>query len=140
MHGRWGKFVVNSKLRARFDRILENVLQELPATVRRLLDEVPLHVEDYPSRTTMKETGIQSRDELCGLYSGVPLTERGSEGPQPLPDFVTIYREGILAQATDDAGHVSVKTLQEEIRKTILHEVAHYHGLEEEELWKLGYG
>jgi predicted Zn-dependent protease with MMP-like domain len=140
MHGRWGKPGVNTKLRARFDRILENVLEHLPETVRRLLDEVPLHVEDYPSRTTMRETGAQSRDELCGLFSGVPLTQRGADAPQPLPDLVTIYREGILAEATDDEGHVSVKTLKEEIRKTILHELAHYHGLEEDELWKLGYG
>jgi predicted Zn-dependent protease with MMP-like domain len=55
-------------------------------------------------------------------------------------DFVTIYREGILALVEDEQGRITTKAVREEIRKTILHELAHYHGIDEDELWELGYG
>lgn len=138
---RWRRITnVNPKLRNRFDRLLEEVLAELPASVRRLLEEAPLHVEDYPSRTDMKRLGAESRDELCGLYTGVPLTERSLTDGPGLPSVVTIFREGILAMAADEAGRVVKSVLREEIRKTILHELAHHYGMEEEELEDLGYG
>jgi predicted Zn-dependent protease with MMP-like domain len=107
--------------------------------VHAALERIPLHVEDYPSRQVMRQLGVRRRDELCGLYTGVPLTERSLEHPPGLPDVVTIYREGIVAAAADDRGRVSPRTLKEEIRKTILHELAHHHGLSEEELAELGY-
>ena len=55
-------------------------------------------------------------------------------------DVVTIYREGILESARDACGRVRTKRLQREIRITILHELAHHHGLDEDELHGLGYG
>jgi predicted Zn-dependent protease with MMP-like domain len=132
-------FALTPKARERFDRLLEQVLDGLPPSVRSLLDEVPLHVEDYPSPEVMKEMGLEYRDELCGLFSGVALTERSVEQPGRLPDMITIYREGIWAQAADDEGHVIPRNLKEEIRTTILHELAHFHGLNEDELTDLGY-
>ena len=57
-----------------------------------------------------------------------------------LPDVVTIYREGILSAAADRRGRISGDRLRQQIRITILHELAHHHGLTEEELRKLGYG
>lgn len=131
---------MNPKLRNRFDRLLEEVLAELPASVHRLLEEVPLHVEDHPSRADMERLQAESRDELCGLYTGVPLTERSVDDRPDLPNVVTIFREGILSLAVDDAGRVVKTVLREEIRKTILHELAHHYGMEEDELENLGYG
>ena len=127
------------KARERFDRLLERVLDELPPSVHALLDEVPLHVEDYPAPEIMKEMGLEHRDELCGLFTGVAITERSAERSGYSPDFVTIYREGIWANAADDEGHVIPKNLKEEIRTTILHELAHFHGINESELTDLGY-
>lgn len=127
------------KARQRFDRLLELVLEGLPPSVRDLLDEVPLHVEDYPSPEIMKEMGLKHRDDLCGLFTGVALTERSAEQLPQMPDVVTIYREGIWSQAADDEGHVIPRNLKDEIRKTILHELAHFHGLHESELTDLGY-
>ena len=111
----------------------------MPATVRRLLEEIPLHVEDYPSAQVMRDTGASSRDELCGLYTGVPLPDRSVQQSGQLPDVITIYREGIRAAAADARGQVAPVALKEEIRKTILHELAHYHGMDEDELTDLGY-
>jgi predicted Zn-dependent protease with MMP-like domain len=133
------RHTVHPRWQPRFERLLREVLDDLPPIVQGVLEKIPLHVEDYPSRQVMREMGVRYRDELCGLYTGVPLTERGLEQPEGLPDVVTIYREGILAAAADQQGRVSPKKLKEEIRKTILHELAHHHGLSEEELAELGY-
>lgn len=131
---------VTPRNRNRFDRLLEQVLDEMPDIVHQLLDKIPLHVEDYPSEQVMQQTGAEYRDELCGLFTGIPITDRHVEQSGMLPDVVTIYREGILEAARDAAGRVTAPALREEIRITILHELAHYHGLDEDELAELGYG
>lgn len=131
---------MKQSLRDRFDRQVERVLAGMPPLVHQLLERIPLHVEDHPPRDVMEEKGLVDLDELCGLFTGVSIQERSVDGPAQLPDFVTIYRLGILAAASDDHGHVSSARLREEIRITILHELAHFHGLDEEELEELGYG
>ena len=68
----------------------------------------------------MRQMGIRHRNELCGFYAGVPLTQRSREQAKILPDVVTIYREGILAAAADRVP-ISPKSLKAEIRKTVLH-------------------
>ena len=131
---------MDARKRLRFDEQLEHVLAELPPPVHELIDKVPLHVEDYPSARVMDETGVWRREALCGLYTGIPLTKRSVEHSGTLPDVVTIYREGILAAAADRLGRVRIARLRREIRVTILHELAHHHGLGERELRELGYG
>jgi predicted Zn-dependent protease with MMP-like domain len=131
---------VNPRSRNRFDRLLDQVLEKMPPLVHELLDKIPLHVEDYPSEQIMDQMGVEYLDDLCGLFTGVPITDRSLELSGHLPDVVTIYREGILSAASDAHGRITADALREEIRKTILHELAHYHGLGEQELWDLGYG
>ncbi|MBN1588230.1 MAG: metallopeptidase family protein [Pirellulales bacterium] len=125
--------------RHRFDELLESVLDELPPMVHQLIEKVPLHVEDYPSKQVLATTGVRRRSELCGLYTGIPLTERSVLQSGTLPDVVTIYREGVLAAATRPDGRIPTAELRRQIRITILHELAHHHGLDEEELRRLGY-
>ena len=127
-------------MRRRFDEHLEWVLKRLPTTIHELIERVPLHVEDYPSPEVMDRTGVEYIDDLCGLYTGIPLTERSVTHSGNLPDVVTIYREGILSAAADAQGRIATRQLREEIRKTILHELAHHHGLTEGEIHHLGYG
>ena len=122
-----------------FDKQLEQVLAEMPPLVHQLIEDVPLFVEDYPSDAIMKEMDLRSRDELCGLYTGIPLDEKSISHSGQMPDVVTIYREGIWSLAANDNGHVTRKQLRHDIRITILHELAHYHGLTEEDLEALGY-
>ena len=112
----------------------------MPPLVHELLDKIPLHVEDYPPRDVMEEKGISEPDELCGLFSGVAITEKSIEHSGQLPDVVTIYRLGIMAAARDEEGRISASALRDEIRTTLLHELAHFHGLNEDELEELGYG
>lgn len=111
----------------------------MPPLVHELLERVPLHVEDYPSPDVLEEKGIDDPAELCGLFSGVALPEKSVEHSGMLPDVVTIFRLGIMEAARDRFGRLSAEGLREEIRVTLLHELAHFHGLNEEELEQLGY-
>ena len=131
---------MDSSVRNAFDERLESVLADLPEWIHGLLAEVPLHVEDYPPRDVLQQFGMNHRDQLCGLYTGVPLSDRSVAQGWRLPDAVTIYREGILGLADDGRGNVSLGELERQIRITVLHELGHHHGLEEDDLTKLGYG
>jgi predicted Zn-dependent protease with MMP-like domain len=131
---------LDHRTRQKFDKLFEAVLAEMPPLVHELIEKVPLVVEDHPSAEILREMGLRRRDELCGLYTGIPLGEKHLECQFPRPDAVMIYREGVFAAAANDVGRVTLKDLRRQIRITILHELAHHHGLTEDELENLGYG
>jgi len=131
---------MNDHLRTFFDEHLEQVLAELPPEAKKLLDDVPLVVEDYPSREIMQRVGVRQRAALCGLYTGVTLIHRCVDHSGIPSDVIRIYREGILGQATSRGGEINAEKLRRQIRITILHELGHHHGLTEKELRTLGYG
>lgn len=134
--------------RARFDRLLEEEIEALPARVRRMLDETPLVVDDAAPRRLLKELGLDPDvDDLCGLHTGVPLTERSVTDRPDVPEHIRIFRIGIIDQAggweewTDDDGTElgGAARVRHEIRITLLHEIGHHYGLTEEDLERLGY-
>jgi len=122
-----------------FDIHLENVLRDLPQRVHNLLDDVPLLVEDYPSDQIMQRLGVRRRHHLCGLYTGIPLTQRSVNHSGIPSDVIHVFREGVMALAADQNGRVSKTELQRQIRITVLHELGHHHGLDEDTLERLGY-
>ena len=130
---------LNPQLRDYFDAILEEIAEQLPEQARALLEEVPLYVEDYPSREMMRDLGISHRAGLCGLYTGIPLGQRRIEQSGVLSDVIHVFREGVLGMATDRRGHIDEQELRRQIRITILHELGHHYGMTEEELESLGY-
>jgi predicted Zn-dependent protease with MMP-like domain len=127
------------ELRDYFDQQLQEVMSEMPPRVHELLKEVTMYVEDHPSRRVMQEMGVRHRSQLCGLYTGVPLTQRHVDLSGVLSDAIHIYREGIFWMAKDPHGHFDEQELRRQIRITVLHELGHYHGLDERELRTLGY-
>lgn len=130
---------MNAKLRERFDRLLESVLAELPQNIHQLLEETPLVVEDHPSDEIMDEMGLEYIDELCGLYTGIPLSEPESRAHRNLPDRVMLFREGVLSAAADSTGQIRTPELRRQMKITVLHEIGHHHGLDEDDLRRLGY-
>ena len=130
---------MDSSLRGQFDRLLDEVVANLPHYARELLDRVPMIVEDYPSQDVLRRLGVRHRDHLCGLYTGIPLTQRSVEHSGVLSDVIHIYRRGILAASSDQNGRIDEMELRRQIRITILHELGHHHGLGEDELRELGY-
>jgi predicted Zn-dependent protease with MMP-like domain len=123
--------------RDEFDGMLEEVLDSLPDEIFDLLDDVPLVVEDEPSRELLKDMGIQARPgeaDLCGLHSGIPLTERGFFSSGELPGQICLFRGPILRLANWDPD----ETLKQ-IRITLLHELGHHFGWDEAYIHDLGY-
>ncbi|MDR2441155.1 MAG: metallopeptidase family protein [Planctomycetaceae bacterium] len=130
---------MNSSERKYFDKQVVWVLERLPKKVRQLLEEIPLHVEDRPSHRMIREMEVESDEELCGCFVGVALGEKYERNPQ-VPNMVILFRQGIYAQAVNEQGILSQEELRRQIRITILHELGHFHGLDETELDQLGYG
>lgn len=132
--------IVTRDERDLFDEILEDVLAELPEHIHELLEEVPLVVEDYPGDAVLDETGIDDPSLLCGLHTGIPITERSVQHSGVLGNIIHIYREGILNVSANRHGHIHPKRLRNQIRITVLHEIGHHFGLDEDDLTELGYG
>lgn len=130
---------MNRRDRERFDALLEEVLEQLPDEMHELLKDAPLIVEDHPGEQVMRELGVERRDELCGLHTGVSLTERSVEHSGVLPTQIHIFREGIVATAGGWDAPDADDAVFEEIWITVLHEVGHHFGLEEDDLDALGY-
>jgi len=130
---------MNEELRELFDEQLDVVLAELPAEVKKLMDDVPMVVDDFPSPELMKRAKVRHRSQLCGLYTGIPLTRRSVNDWGVPSDVIHIFRLGILSQARHRGG-IDEDELRNQIRKTILHEYGHHHGLSERDLRELGYG
>ena len=116
--------------RRRFERLVEDALAELPESLLEHLDNVQLTVEDVPPPDPV---GTGSDEILLGLYQGVPKTERGW-GDAALPDRITLFRRPLEARATSKA------ELAELVRETVVHEVAHHFGIDDDRLDELGWG
>lgn len=130
---------MHDELRDYFDEQLDWVIERLSPKLRELLDQVPLYVEDYPSKKMRDAMGVRRRDDLQGLYSGVALPDRSLDQPPSLSEVIYLFREGILAMCADRQG-IDEAELREQIRITLLHELGHHFGLSEQDLEELGYG
>jgi predicted Zn-dependent protease with MMP-like domain len=110
--------------RDRFEQLVSLALDSIPVELARLMDNVVILVED--------EAPADDPD-LLGFYDGVPLTERDSSYLLAVPDRITIYREPILDMCENEEDVV------EEVRITVVHEVAHHFGIDDDRLNELGY-
>ena len=110
------------------------LIDRLPRQFREQLRNVEFVVEERPSEELLLAEDMDPEEEtLYGLYQGIPLPERSSLDPPLLPDKITIFAEALLADFPDP------EELREEIRLTVLHEIAHYFGMDEEDIEDLGY-
>ncbi len=120
--------------RAAFDRLVARALAGIPEPFRSRLENVAVIVEERPSRELLASMGVPRGDTLLGLYDGIPLPERGESYNLAPPDRIIIFRAPIL-EACESADEIV-----EEVRRTVLHEVAHFYGIGEDELEEMGYG
>jgi predicted Zn-dependent protease with MMP-like domain len=109
---------------ARFEELVADALDEVPAELMGLLDNVVVLVEDRNP----------DEPDLLGLYEGYALTERGADYGGTLPDRIMIYREAIC-DVCDDEDQVA-----EEVTITVVHEIAHHFGIDDDKLHALGWG
>ena len=108
-----------------FETLVVNELDLLPDDMIDGLENVVFVVEDRPEDGSL---------DLLGLYDGVALTERGQYGFGEMPDRIVLYREPLL-ELVDD-----LDELKEQIHVTLVHEIAHFYGIDDTRLHELGWG
>ncbi len=115
----------------RFEQLVRQAMESLPEHFLDRLDNVLVVVEQRPSREQRESNGLSANETLFGLYEGVPMTERGSYTPL-MPDRITIFQRP-LEQHCESEEH-----LVHEVRNTVVHEVAHFFGIDDDRLDELG--
>jgi predicted Zn-dependent protease with MMP-like domain len=110
---------------AAFEALVIDELDQLPDEMVEGLENVIFVTEDRPADGSL---------DLLGLYEGTALTDRGQYGFGELPDRIILYREPLLAAAEGD-----LEVLRDEIHVTLVHEIAHYFGIDDDELHRLGW-
>jgi predicted Zn-dependent protease with MMP-like domain len=112
----------------------ERLLRRLPKAFRLGLQNVEIVVERRPGKNQIRALGLDPiRDVLYGLYEGTPLPERSFLQPPLLPDKITLFSEPLARDFPEP------DELRKQVRITLLHEIAHYFGMDEREIEKLGY-
>ncbi|HEY3244268.1 MAG TPA: metallopeptidase family protein [Phycisphaerae bacterium] len=117
-----------------FEALIERAVASIPPEFREYLDNVSIVIEPRPDHRTARRMGIDDPRELLGLYHGTPLTERSVEQSGQLPDRISLYQENIERACR------SQDEVVEQVRATILHEIGHFFGLDEDDLDEVGYG
>ncbi|MCC6285585.1 MAG: metallopeptidase family protein [Phycisphaerales bacterium] len=134
--------------RERFDTLAAEAVDDLPGTFRAVLDEVPLVIIDEPTPDILRDMGYDPRDpgasrDLMGLHSGFAYTEDTVERSGSLPSQIHLFRRGIIEHlggwAALDSDPEGDDLLYEQIAVTLLHEIGHQMGLDEDDLERLGY-
>ncbi len=115
-----------------FETLVDRALEELPAALRNQIANVAIVVQEWPDDDTLDMAGVDDPSELLGFYYGIPLTERTHDYGLVLPDKISLFRQPIvLSCAREDE-------IPDAIRRTLLHELAHYFGIDDARLEELG--
>jgi predicted Zn-dependent protease with MMP-like domain len=119
--------------RQEFERLVAQAVENLPPAFLERLENVDVVVEWAPTTEDLAYAGVEPGGTLLGLYQGVPQNERGTWYGNVLPDRIVIYQRPIEGVAR------SRREIREEVRVTLMHEIGHHFGLDEEELEDAGY-
>lgn len=113
---------------ARFERLVEEALADLPGDFADRLDNVSIVIEDLATPGQLGKVDLDDPHQLMGLYEGVPLTERARGYAGALPDRISIFRVPIEEMSRTD------EQVRKTVRDTVMHELGHYFGMDEEML------
>jgi predicted Zn-dependent protease with MMP-like domain len=117
--------------RERFEQLVAEAIDSLPDGFRERMNNVAVVVEDFPS--PRDERRFARGRLLLGLYQGQPLTRRDSRYGMAFPDKITIYQANIESLCRTE------EEIRRQVRKTVLHEIAHHFGIDDHRLRDLGY-
>ena len=117
---------------AAFEALVERALRGIPPPFANALHEVAIVIADEPTREELRENGLGPHEVLYGLYEGTPRTEWGAD-LVPFPNKITLYRLPLEEDFPDP------RDLAEEVRETVIHELAHHLGIDDDRLFELGH-
>jgi len=127
--------IVITMSREEFENYAQQAYDALPEFFKEKIDNVRIIVEDYPTEKEMRSVNIQSKHHLLGLYQGIPTMQRGTwYGMSPiLPDTIFLFQKNIEAVCR------TLEEIPHKIREVLIHEIAHYFGMNEEEVRAAGF-
>ena len=136
--------MLDQALRDTFDEILEAQIDALPPDAAEVVALSGVVVEDEPSTEVLSDLGMSAIEgqDLCGMHFGVPETERSVQDTGELPSQIMLFRGPIIRLAdyrVVDGREINRDELIEQIHVTLLHEIGHQFGLDEDDLTELGY-
>ncbi|HEY7818947.1 MAG TPA: metallopeptidase family protein [Vicinamibacteria bacterium] len=120
--------------RSEFEKLVEKALRKLPKGFKDKIKNVAVVVEDWADDETLADVGIEPPDTLYGLYRGIDITRRDSGYGNVLPDTVTIFQGPIEEDCEDE------EEMAELVRETVVHEIGHYFGLDDETMHRIEEG
>jgi len=115
----------------RFEDLVAKALAAIPMPFAAALDEVAIVIEDEPTPEQLEENGLESDETLYGLYEGVARTEWGADWIA-VPNRISLFRLPL------EADHADPDDLADEVRITVIHELAHHLGIDDDRLHDLG--
>ena len=116
-----------------FERLVADALEGLPQEVHDILDNVEVMTQHWPSAEQMEDTGTEHDHGLLGLYEGIPLADRGHYN-WALPDRVTLFQRPLEAYCD------TLEELEQQVQITVVHELAHHVGWDDEDIHRMGFG
>lgn len=117
-----------------FEALVAEALDELPDDVRRMIENVAVIVEERASPQRLERFSHSPGYDLLGLYEGINRVDRAGGYHLATPDRITLFWKSIL----EEAGSADPDAIRREVRKTIIHEIAHHFGIDDVELERLG--
>jgi predicted Zn-dependent protease with MMP-like domain len=117
--------------RRQFEALVEKAMRKLPKKFKEKISNIAVVVEDWADEATLRDVGIEPPDTLYGLYRGIELAQRDSSYGNVLPDVITIYQGPIEEDAADQ------EEMAEIVRETVVHELGHYFGLDDETMHRI---
>jgi predicted Zn-dependent protease with MMP-like domain len=119
--------------REQFEALVASALDDLPPFFQAKMENVDVLIRSWPTRTDLRAAGLPAGHTLLGLYHGIPLTERTQGYNLVLPDTITLFQGPIEQAAGPDPD-----AIQDQVRRTVIHEIAHHFGISDERLRELG--
>lgn len=120
--------------RKRFEKLVEEALERIPEGFRQAMGNVAIVVDDWPEPALMEEMYGDPETYVYGLFTGTPLPEQHVEDMADLPAVIHLYQAALEADFGDDPAE-----LEQELEITLVHEIAHFMGFDEDQLEELGY-
>lgn len=118
---------------AEFERLVVEALDSLPPFFQHKMENIEVLLRRWPTPEDRREAGLPRGHTLLGLYTGIPLTERTSGYNLVTPDVITLFQGPIERAAGGDP-----REIREQVRHTVIHEIAHHFGISDDRLRELG--
>jgi predicted Zn-dependent protease with MMP-like domain len=116
----------------KFEQLVLRAIESLPDEFRDRLDNIDIVIADRPTPAQLESLDGKRGEKLLGLYEGVPLTHRHGGYGMVTPDKITIFQKAIEAVCRNDRQIIT------EVRRVVLHEIAHHFGIDDDRLKELG--